>query len=172
MTDSTFIAEVQRIITSTGDGWPAQALDIILRRYACATGTIHALNRNADVLHLVAQRGIPDAILHQVRAIPVGKGMAGLAAQRRDAVQVCNLQTDDSGDARPAAKMTEMRGAITVPIIVNDDLLGTLGVARPDSWEFTATQIDALKRLGELIGQRLALPLACPDARDDSNASL
>lgn len=172
MTDSTFIAEVQHIVESASAEWPMQALNIILRHFDCATGAIHTLDRPAGVLHLVAQRGIPDAILDKVRAIPVGKGMAGLAAQRRDAVQVCNLQTDDSGDARPAAKMTEMRGAITVPIIVNDDLLGTLGVARPDSWEFTATQIDALKRLGELIGQRLALPLACPDARDDSTASL
>ena len=66
------------------------------------------------MLKLPAQRGIPEAIMDRVRVIPIGKGMAGLAAERREPVQVCNLQTDESGVAKPSAKMTQMENRIVL----------------------------------------------------------
>ena len=46
--------------------------------------------------------------------IPFGKGMAGICAERREPVSMCNLQTDDSGVARPTAKETKVAGALEV----------------------------------------------------------
>ena len=79
------------------------ALEKILAAFDCRVGTIHALQPDSGVLTLQAQRGLPAVLLPRVQEIPIGKGMAGLAAERREPVQVCNLQTDGSGVAKPVA---------------------------------------------------------------------
>jgi hypothetical protein len=40
---------------------------------------------------------------------------------------MCNLQIDDSGVARPAAKETKVEGSIAVPMLLEGKLYGTLG---------------------------------------------
>src|SRR3712207_282210 len=79
-------------------------LDRVLDHFECVVGTVHHLDSSSGMLRLLAQRGVPSSIIDRVRVIPIGKGIAGLAAERREPVQVCNLQTDDSGVAKPAAK--------------------------------------------------------------------
>jgi len=91
--------------------------------------------------------------MDRVRRIPIGKGMAGLAAERREPVQMCNLQTDTSGDAKPGAKLTQMKGSIAVPMIVNDELVGVLGVAKPEEYEFTENEIAELTSIAADIGK-------------------
>ena len=135
-----------------------EALSALLRdtiqQYNCASGTLHRVEE--DELTLVAHEGIPESVLAKIETVPIGKGMAGLAAERREPVQVCNLQTDDSGVAEPGARETMMEGAIAVPIIGPDDRLkGTLGIAKPEPYEFTPTERDRLLRIGEQIEQRL-----------------
>lgn len=141
------------------DANPAPDWDALLARilesFACVTGTIHRLDAESGLLELVAQRGIPEAIMLRVQRIPVGKGMAGLAAARREPVQVCNLQTDDSGQAKPGAKLTQMAGSIAAPMLVDGKVRGTLGVARPDEYTFSDDQIALLLTLGALIGRKL-----------------
>ena len=57
-----------------------QVLDQLLERFACTTGTVHLLDEQPGMLKLVAQRGIPEIVLDKIKIIPVGKGMAGIAA--------------------------------------------------------------------------------------------
>ena len=129
-------------------------LERILEQLGCATGTIHRLGP-AGQLELVAQRGLPDQLLPRVQSIPIGKGMAGLAAQRREPVQVCNLQTDCSGSAQPAARMTGMGGSIAVPVLAGDELCGVLGVATAAAHEFSPEEIAFLNRIAVRLAQRL-----------------
>ena len=131
-------------------------LDTILGRFGCATGTIHKLDPASGLLTLRVQRGIPDAIMDRVRSIPIGKGMAGLAAQRREPVQMCNLPTDDSGVAKPGAKLTQMEGSIAIPMLVDGAVRGTLGVAKPEPYEFGPQESEQLLHLAAQIGQRFA----------------
>jgi putative methionine-R-sulfoxide reductase with GAF domain len=83
--------------------------------------------------------------------IPIGKGMAGIAAERKQAVQVCNLQTDTSGVAKPAAKDTKMEGSISAPMLLDGKLFGTLGVGKPVPYEFSDEESDSLMAVGSLI---------------------
>jgi len=87
--------------------------------------------------------------------VPIGKGMAGIAAERRQPVQVCNLQTDNSGVARPAAKETRMEGSIAVPMLVGDGLKGVLGVAKPVAYDFTEAETGSLLEIAAAIGDCL-----------------
>jgi L-methionine (R)-S-oxide reductase len=130
-------------------------LDKTLAHFGGAVGTIHSLLPQSGVLNLRAYRGIPDALLARVRTIPVGKGMAGLAAERREPVQVCNLQTAPSGVAKPAAKETQMEGSIAVPMLIEDSLGGVLGIAKPVAHEFTDAEKTLLLHIGTTIAKFL-----------------
>ena len=146
--------------------------------FSCSTGTLHFLNgvdgraetsaeadaadgsieineRGATMLCLKAQVGIPAFLLPKVSRIPIGKGMAGIAAERREPVEMCNLQTDTSGVARPAAKETKVEGSIAVPLLFNGKLYGTLGIAKPVPYEFTEEERSALLDIGEEIAKVL-----------------
>jgi putative methionine-R-sulfoxide reductase with GAF domain len=81
--------------------------------------------------------------------------MAGLAAERRECVQICNLQSDKSGQVKPMAKLTGMEGSIAVPMLVDGEVCGVLGVAKPTEYEFTPAEKQLLLDIGGLIGRRL-----------------
>jgi L-methionine (R)-S-oxide reductase len=139
------------------DDWLNQALNKALREFDCVAGTIHVLEENDDVMKLAAHRGIPDVVLDKVRDVPIGKGMAGLAAERRQPVQICNLQTDESGVAKPTARETKMAGSIAAPMIAsNGSLKGTIGIAKPVPYDFSADECERLMRIGTRIAQQLA----------------
>ncbi len=153
----SFVAEIESILKTQGTNDPdlASVLEKTLKHFDCVVGTIHALDPATGMLKLLVQRGIPGAILDRVRMIPVGKGMAGLAAERREPVQVCNLQTDASGVAKPGAKETKMEGSISFPMLVGGQLRGTMGVAKPVPYEFTPEETGLLMEIGRLVGQTL-----------------
>jgi len=51
-----------------------------------------------------------------VERVPIGKGMAGLAAERNEPVSTCNIQSDNSGNVNAGAKQTGCRRRDVVPI--------------------------------------------------------
>jgi len=130
-------------------------LDKTLAHFGGAAGTIHSLSPQSGTLSLRAYRGLPDALLTRVRSIPIGKGMAGLAAERRQPVQVCNLQTASAGVAKPAAKESKMEGSIAVPMLSEDSLSGVLGIAKPVAHEFTEAETALLLNVGAAIAKFL-----------------
>lgn len=124
--------------------------------FGCSTGTLHFLETGSDILKLKAHVGIPTFLLPKVSEIPVGKGMAGIAAERREPVEMCNLQTDTSGIARPAAKETKVEGSIAVPMMLDGILYGTLGIAKPVPYEFTEAERKELLAIAKEIAGALA----------------
>lgn len=128
-----------------------EIISAIIDHFHCNTGTIHFLDEKSSLLLLKSHQGIPEFLLPKLSEIPIGKGMAGISAKRREPVEMCNLQTDDSGVARPAAKETKVEGSIVVPMMLNNTLYGTLGVAKIIPYDFTKEEINSLLALGEEI---------------------
>lgn len=158
MNNGTQILDEIETILKTGGASDANLLAILdraLKHFECAVGTIHSLDAATGMLKLRAQRGVPAPLLDKVSMIPIGKGMAGLAAERREPVQVCNLQSDTSGQAKPSAKLTKMEGSISLPMLVDGELKGTLGVAKPVEYEFTKEETDLLMNIGATLAKRL-----------------
>lgn len=119
------------------------ALDDIIKRFGADTGTIHVLEDG--VLVLKAHAGIPEHVAKIVGRVPVGKGMAGLAAERNAPVDSCNIQTDQSGDVRPGAKATGVNGAIVVPMRdASGAVRGTLGIGVHRVHEYSADETERL----------------------------
>ncbi len=135
-----------------GAGDYTGALDRILEHFHCDGGTIHMLGSDG-MLHLEAfTKGMPEPVLALIREIPRGKGMAGLALERNDAVETCNLQEETSSDVRPGAKATGFGGSIAVPIRdANGEAVGALGVATAAERTFTADEHAELIACGEAI---------------------
>lgn len=127
----------------------------VISRLKAETGTIHLIEDGMLVLRAI-QGNFPPPVMDAIRRIPIGKGMAGLAAQRREPVTACNIQTDTSGDLRPGAKATGMEGAIVVPMIAKDGTLrGTLGIANSAARDFSAEERSQLIACGQAVAERL-----------------
>lgn len=145
-----FLEEVEAALRSP-DGI-SKALDITIAHFRAETGTVHLLEQES-ILHLkAASSGIPEVVLNAVRTVPVGKGLAGLAVERREPVTVCNIQTDTSGDVRPGARATGMEGAIVVPIMRGAEAVGALGIANRAERTFTREETELLIEAGRRIG--------------------
>ncbi len=133
--------------------WNAH-LSGILAEFGCQTGTLHRTAPGTSSLVLVCQIGVPDALLEKISAIPFGKGIAGAAAERREPVQLCNLQQDLGGVARPDARQTGVSGSLAVPIFatVSAQVIGTLGIGMTQPHNFTPEQEQSLQQHARVIG--------------------
>jgi putative methionine-R-sulfoxide reductase with GAF domain len=145
------------LLTATPD-WPA-VLAQVARAFDCGTGTIHRTDSETGLLRLIAHQGIPPHVLPmllpKIDAIPFGKGIAGCAAERKEAVQLCNLQEDLGGVAKPDARKTNVQGALAVPILGADGrVLGVLGVGKLSPYDFMDSEIADLKACAALVATR------------------
>jgi L-methionine (R)-S-oxide reductase len=129
----------------------ANRLNEIVGRFAADSGTIHYLGEDGFLHLAAASAGMPEPVTAMIQKIPVGKGMAGLAVERREPVDACNIQTDTSGDVRPGARATELAGAIVVPIFHRSDVVGALGIANRSERTFTDTEIASLIEAGRQL---------------------
>ena len=142
---------LDQVEAATRSGDLEGALAATIRGLGADTGTLHLLGEDG-ALHLKATGGgIPDAVRAVIGVIPIGKGMAGLAAERGEPVTACNIQTDTSGDVRPGAKATGLEGAICVPVLRGADAIGALGVANHRERDFTDEEQALLLDLGRLF---------------------
>ena len=132
-----------------------EALQLVLAALRSETGTIHRLDADKQLLHLVAQVGLPPFMLDIVKTIPVGKGIAGETVVRGGPVTMCNLQTDTSGVAKPGAKQTGVGGALCVPIRRGETIVGTIGIGTKRQHEYTPEETQTLQEVGRLLGGRL-----------------
>jgi putative methionine-R-sulfoxide reductase with GAF domain len=120
-----------------------EALEAIIGRFGADTGTIHLLENG--VLILRAQVGVPAQVLQIIGKVPIGKGMAGLAAERNEPVTHCNIQVDTTGDVREGAKHTGVGGAVVVPIRDREgNAVGALGIGVHRAHEYCEAEVVQL----------------------------
>lgn len=118
-----------------------------MAEFGCQTGTLH--RAEGERLHLVAMAGVPDFLLEKISLIPFGKGIAGVAAETKSPVELCNLQQDLGGVAKEDARKTGVSGSLAVPILSETgEVLGTLGVGKTEPYEFSGAEKDRLAEIG------------------------
>jgi hypothetical protein len=125
----------------------------ILETFGCQTGTIHQATGGDRMLLLVCQIGVPESLMNKISTIPFGKGIAGAAAERGEAVELCNLQQDLGGVAKADARKTGVSGSIAVPVFAKESslVIGTLGIGKFAPYEFTAAEKQRLADLAKEI---------------------
>jgi GAF domain-containing protein len=135
-----------------GGDWNS-ALTAIIQYFEADSGTVHVMGADGHLHLQAASAGIPPPVLDIVRVVPVGKGMAGLAAERREPVSICNIQTDTSGDVRPGARATGLEGAIALPMMSGELVAGVLGVANRAPRTFTPEETGDLLAAGRTLAR-------------------
>jgi len=152
MNSSTQIPNSVEAVLVSGDA--QSVLEETVRVFGCQAGTVHWLDPQSGMLKLAAHRNIPPPIVEIVATVPIGKGIAGLAAERREPVSLCNLQTDTSGQARPAAKTTGMEGSLAVPMLVGGELRGVLGIAKASAHDWTDDEKAVVLAIAAKLGEK------------------
>ncbi len=140
----------------TAADWQAFLAEV-LAEFQCVTGTLHRLDPADNLLKLVTCERIPEPLIPVIQTIPIGKGVAGAAAERREPVEICNLQTDTSGVAKPGARQTQVQGSLAVPVLdAVGSLRGTLGIGKLEPYDFSNAEKTRLLEIGAAIAERLA----------------
>ncbi len=147
--DTPFLEKIKKQATDSNE-----VLRLTAERFGAETGTIHRLGPDGW-LHLEATVGnIPAELLPVIQKIPVGKGIAGLAVERKAPVDLCNLQTDQSGAARPGARQTGVKGSICVPLMAGEDAVGALGIGTSKERQFQQEETELLLAVGRILAEQ------------------
>jgi L-methionine (R)-S-oxide reductase len=130
----------------------AQILTEITGYFQARTCTFHRVTKENSMLELIAQVGLPPHVAEIAARIPFGKGMAGICAERREPVTMCNLQTDDTGVARPTARDTKVAGAVVVPLVNEQgEAVATLGIGKDGEHDYSGDEIKILQQCASVL---------------------
>ena len=114
-----------------------------LKEIGAIAGTVH-VHENGG-LRLAAAVNIPDNVQQIVAWVPRGKGMAGLALERNEPIQTCNIQDDRSGAVRPGARAVDARAGVALPLHDSSGaIVAVAGAAFAEEGEIIPTEIQRI----------------------------
>lgn len=126
-------------------------LEEIVAEFGADSGSIHIVEDG--LLILKAHTGIPPQVIEIVSRVPIGKGMAGLAAERNEPVSSCNIQSDETGNVKAGARQTGVGGAIVVPIRnLRGEAIGALGIGVRREHTYTEEETARLLETADALG--------------------
>ena len=115
-------------------------------------GTVH-VQRGED-LYLTAAHNIPPKVVAIVAHVPHGKGMAGVAQVKKQPVQTCNLQTDETGNIKPGAKAVDAQAAIALPVLDEAGAVrAVVGIAWGNEGDIGPAEEQAMMKLAAAVPQ-------------------
>lgn len=121
---------------------PQAWLEAYLARHGGVAGSVHQLE--GELLEMRAAVALPPPVVAATRTIPCGKGMAGLAWQRKRAVTTCNLQAP-SADVRPGAAAVGAKAAAALPVLDPEGAVrAVVGIAFDDERELPESTLERL----------------------------
>jgi L-methionine (R)-S-oxide reductase len=127
-------------------------LESLITKLNGIAGTVHV--QRGDDLYLTAAHNIPPNVVAIVSHVPYGKGMAGMAQVKKEPVQTCNLQTDDTGNIKPGAKAVNAQAAIALPTFDDAGVLrAVVGIAWSQEAEIGATDQQAMMKMAASLPQ-------------------
>jgi hypothetical protein len=127
-------------------------LEAFIAEQGGIAGTVH-VQRGED-LYLTAAHNIPPKVVAIVAHVPSGKGMAGMAQVKKEPVQTCNLQTDETGNIKPGAKAVDAQAAVALPVLDAEGLVrAVVGIAWKKEGEIGIAEEQAMMKLAALLPQ-------------------
>ena len=127
-------------------------LESFIAQHDGVAGTVH-VQRGED-LYLTAAHNIPPKVVAIVAHVPHGKGMAGMAQLKKQPVQTCNLQTDETGNIKPGAKAVDAQAAVALPVLDDTGALrAVVGIAWSKEGEIGSNEEQLLMKLAAALPQ-------------------
>lgn len=125
-------------------------LESLIAQLGGIAGTVH-VQRGED-LYLTASHNIPPNVVAIVAHVPHGKGMAGVAQVKKEPVQTCNLQTDETGNIKPGAKAVNAQAAIALPVLDTADAVrAVVGIAWSHEAEIGAAEQQMMMEMAAAL---------------------
>jgi hypothetical protein len=148
---ASVFSEGDNIVTDSSfklEAW----LTSFLSEAGAVAGTVHLHQEGG--LRLAASVNIPPKVQEVVAWVPAGKGMAGLALERGQPVQTCNLKEDGSGAVKPGAKAVDAKAAVAVPVRdKSDSVFAIVGIAFADEREILGEELYRLQRAASTLAR-------------------
>jgi signal transduction histidine kinase/putative methionine-R-sulfoxide reductase with GAF domain len=146
------LGEVSQAVSSTLD-LPTVLSTIVARAVqlsATDCGVIYEYDEAAEVFHLRASHHMEEELVEAIRAAPlrVGEGYTGQAALAKAPVQVSDLRNEQEVRLmriRPISDRLGYRSLLTVPILLENRLMGALTIWRKRAGTFSPELINLLQ---------------------------
>jgi signal transduction histidine kinase len=147
----TALGEVSRAVSSTLD--VEAVLETIVSRAGQLAGadacTIYEYDEGSEQFHLRATHNLDPEIAESMRATPLrkGEGVTGRATALRQPVQVSDISETGAYQSsfRDALVAAGYRAALSVPLLREDQIIGSLALARKTPGEFSPEVVELLK---------------------------
>ena len=126
--------------TPTSDApWLAE----FLRAHGGVAGSVHRMA--GGELALAASVNLPPPVIEAVKRVPMGRGMAGQAAESKVPFQTCNLKADPSATVRPGARLVSAQAAVALPVLNTEGAVrAVVGIAFAREGEIAAPELGRL----------------------------
>ena len=118
--------------------------------FGCDQASLMVFDKEADVLEVraVCGKNVPEGVLGTRQ--PIGKGIAGWVAQKREPLLLTPSSTPIAG---LELRRKDTASAMVMPIILRDELVGVINVtSRTPGHEFDTDDVRALQAFAENIG--------------------
>jgi signal transduction histidine kinase len=147
----TALGEVSRAVSSTLD--VEAVLDMIVSRASQLTGadgcSIYEYDDGAEQFHLRATHNLDAAFVEAIRAVPLrkGEGLMGRATEMREPVQIPDITQPEAyrSAVRDALLRFGYRALLSVPLLREEQIIGSLSLNRKAPGAFPPEVIDVLK---------------------------
>jgi signal transduction histidine kinase len=145
------LGEVSRAVSSTLD--VEAVLDTIVSRASQLAGaagcSIYEYDESSEQFHLRATHNLDAAFVEAIRGVPLrkGEGLMGRATEAREPVQVPDITQPEAyqSGAREALVRFGYRALLSVPLLREDQIIGSLSLNRKTPGAFPPEVIDVLK---------------------------
>jgi GAF domain-containing protein len=147
----TALGEVSRAVSSTLD--VETVLDTIVSRANQLAGAdgcvIWEYDEATEQFHVRATHNLDTEFVEAIRRVPIrkGEGVAGRATEMREPFQVADVTLPGAYDSsiRDLIIRAGYRAALSVPLLREDEVIGSLSLTRKTPGEFPPEIVEALK---------------------------
>ncbi|MFQ5576347.1 MAG: GAF domain-containing protein, partial [Anaerolineae bacterium] len=130
-------------------------LKTALGQIEAALGLKHSeiwlLDRRTNLLRPRIHYGLPESFAKEIPAFKVGVGLPGVVAQTRHPLMVPDLATNPHYMRQRAAHY-KLKGALGIPLLAQDKVVGVMNFFTYGSTAFTPEIIASLETVGHLVG--------------------
>jgi signal transduction histidine kinase len=147
----TALGEVSRAVSSTLD--VETVLDTIVSRATQLAGadgcSIYEYDEATELFHVRATHGIDAALVGTLRAMPLrkGEGVMGRAAETREPIKIVDITLPDAYQShlRDVLIGAGFRALLSVPLLREEQIIGSLSLNRKEPGEFPPEVVEVLK---------------------------
>ena len=140
---------------SSLDAMLGYALDRVLEVVETEAGGVYLLDEARQELTLVVHRGLPKALIDDIRCLKLGEGLSGRVARSGEPIILRNLK-DDPRLIHQTAREEGLRGFASMPLRSNFKTYGTLNIHTHADREFSQEDLQLLASMASQIGLAVA----------------